>query len=55
MRLPFMMRLLVALLGCLPWLVQAGPAEEFAAANRSRQAALLQAWAADPETQASAR
>ncbi|PLR37963.1 urea ABC transporter permease subunit UrtB [Chimaeribacter californicus] len=49
MRLPFIMRLLIATLGCLPWLAQAGPADEFAAANRSQQATLLQAWAADPQ------
>ena len=32
-----------------PLLVQAGPADEFAAANRAQQAKLLQARAAEPD------
>ncbi|CAI0902863.1 urea ABC transporter permease subunit UrtB [Serratia entomophila] len=37
------------LLCCLPPLAQAGPADDFAAANRTQQAKLLQAWAAAPD------
>ncbi len=33
----------------LPWLAQAGPAADFAAASRTQQAALLQQWAAAPD------
>nr|WED70336.1 hypothetical protein PJ912_00530 [Pectobacterium colocasium] len=33
----------------LPWLAQAGPAADFAAASRTQQAELLQQWAAAPE------
>ncbi|MFZ4832354.1 urea ABC transporter permease subunit UrtB [Rouxiella sp. Mn2063] len=42
-------RALMLLLGCLPWLAWAGPADDFAAANRSQQVTLLQQWAADPQ------
>src|SRR5471030_2237905 len=44
-----LLRSLLFLLGCLPWLVHAGPANDFAAASRSQQATLLQQWAADPQ------
>ena len=44
-----LLRSLFFLLGCLPWLVHAGPANDFAAASRSQQATLLQQWAADPQ------
>ncbi|CAI0794781.1 urea ABC transporter permease subunit UrtB [Serratia entomophila] len=37
------------LLCCLPPLAQAGPADDFAAAGRTQQARLLQAWAAAPD------
>ena len=42
-------RPLLFLLCCLPLLAQAGAANDFAAANRSQQATLLQQWAADPQ------
>jgi urea transport system permease protein len=44
-----MMRFLLLLLLSLPWLVQAGPAADFAAASRSDQLKLLQLWAAAPD------
>ncbi|RMN21988.1 hypothetical protein ALQ63_03516 [Serratia plymuthica] len=37
------------LLCCLPMFAQAGPADDFAAANRTQQAKLLQAWATTPD------
>lgn len=37
------------LLCCLPMFAQAGPADDFAAANRTQQATLLQAWATAPD------
>lgn len=42
-------RSLLFLLCCFPLLVQAGAANDFAAASRSQQATLLQLWAADPQ------
>ncbi|MDN5679794.1 MAG: urea ABC transporter permease subunit UrtB, partial [Ewingella sp.] len=45
----FNFRTLLFLLCCLPLLAQAGAANDFAAANRSQQATLLQQWAADPQ------
>ena len=45
----FNFRTLLFLLCCLPFLAQAGAANDFAAANRSQQATLLQQWAADPQ------
>lgn len=44
-----MTRFLLFLLLCLPWLAQAGPAADFAAASRSTQLQLLQQWAAAPD------
>lgn len=41
--------LLSCLLLLLPWLAQAGDGADFAAASRTRQAALLQQWAAAPD------
>ncbi|QDY43584.1 urea ABC transporter permease subunit UrtB [Candidatus Pantoea soli] len=41
--------LLSCLLLLLPWLTQAGDGADFAAASRTRQAALLQQWAAAPD------
>lgn len=43
-----MMRFLLLLLFSLPFLAQAGPAADFAAASRSDQLTLLQQWAAAP-------
>lgn len=44
-----MMRFLLLLLLSLPWLAEAGPAADFAAASRSDQLKLLQQWAAAPD------
>ncbi|MGQ5797234.1 urea ABC transporter permease subunit UrtB [Serratia sp. IR-2025] len=51
MQSPFLSSLRVGLwlLCAWPLLAQAGPADEFAAANRAQQAKLLQAWAAEPD------
>ncbi|HEJ6974795.1 TPA: urea ABC transporter permease subunit UrtB, partial [Serratia marcescens] len=51
MQSPFLSFLRVGLwlLCAWPLLAQAGPADEFAAANRAQQAKLLQAWAAEPD------
>lgn len=51
MQSPFLSSLRVGLwlLCARPLLVQAGPADEFAAANRAQQAKLLQARAAEPD------
>lgn len=43
------LRHLWLLLCCLPMFAQAGPADDFAAANRTQQAKLLQAWASAPD------
>ncbi|MFP1922680.1 urea ABC transporter permease subunit UrtB [Lonsdalea quercina] len=43
-------RYFCALLLLLPWLAQAGDGAEFAAASRAQQAALLEQWAAAPQT-----
>lgn len=43
------LRPLCFLLCCLPMFAQAGPADDFSAASRTQQAALLQAWATAPE------
>ncbi|MFJ7498373.1 urea ABC transporter permease subunit UrtB [Serratia grimesii] len=51
MQLPFFVhsRRWLWLLCCLPMFAQAGPADDFAVANRTQQAKLLQAWASAPD------
>lgn len=51
MQSPFLFpfRFWLGLLCCLPMFAQAGPADDFAAANRTQQAKLLQAWATAPD------
>lgn len=46
------MRIIIAIVwltGLLPWMVQASDADDFVAASRSQQIAMLTRWAATPE------
>uniref|UniRef100_UPI0011A7DB91 HEAT repeat domain-containing protein n=1 Tax=Yersinia bercovieri TaxID=634 RepID=UPI0011A7DB91 len=45
----YMLRLMIGLLLGMSTLAVAGPAHDFAAANRSQQATLLQQWATEPD------
>lgn len=44
-----MMIAIVWLTGLLPWMAQASDADDFVAASRSQQTAMLTRWAATPE------